>query len=244
MAFDDSGNLWMLLCDKGDGDNFSNFRLKKLDANLTVVDSVILPPSILSGTQGLTFDPAGNAWVSALFGDNSDRPNNWYFSLYKVNATGSPIIDSVSYQSSYRYMDYAAKIVSDAAGNIWSTGLIMMDTTGMDSGTDPLFQFALWKYSNQADLAPGFPKYYNHSNHDGSFATAIDANGNIYGIGVSRNESSKYDLALWKYDATGTAVSGFPKFVPNWSDKLGEPEEPLLFMVMQYGRQRKKRMQV
>jgi uncharacterized delta-60 repeat protein len=96
--------------------------------------------------------------------------------------------------------DYGCDIVVDDSGNVYVTGLSVVDTIPWTS------DYTTIKYLPNGDTA--WLKRYNGpgNNYDQPYAMTIDNSGNIYVTGSSKGIGSDYDIATIKYLPNGDTV--------------------------------------
>lgn len=173
------------------------------------VSGLVTGNTTISGDT-LTFNPDDNLTLSTnytatLSGTVSDALGNTRTISYDLNfTTGSAFeldtFTNLTYDGSNT--DRGNGVATDSAGNIYVTGFI-------SNGTDN--DMAIWKYKSNGELdttfgSNGVVKHYNAAggnSHDYGNSITLDASGNIYVAGNSMNNSSNYDMVIWKYTSAG-----------------------------------------
>ncbi|MCP4270880.1 MAG: hypothetical protein GY781_02785 [Gammaproteobacteria bacterium] len=214
---DSSGNVYVA----GVGDNSNpaftraSMYLRKFDSNgtpdstfgggdgLVIYDNPIGADGAAFGT-GIALDNAGNIFVT---GFNGSYASGTTFTMmiwkYLPNGTLDTSFGSNGMVSNINAR--AASIVLDSSNNIYVTGVSL----GANS-TD----MAIWKYQSDgtADITFGTSGFVDHTiyglGQDVGNSISLDSSGNIYIAGYSLGANST-DMAIWKYDSTGTLDTSF-----------------------------------
>ncbi|MBI2787280.1 MAG: fibronectin type III domain-containing protein [Elusimicrobia bacterium] len=206
MSRDAAGNFWIVTQDFPENGPIE-FTLRKYDATGFALSSTTLPGATEEGSFGVAFDPSGNAWV----GGSGVGPSGASLAVWKVDAAGAVLLSSTSIANINGDV-FNGGIAVDAAGNAWVAG-------GEATGPGMTFRHGLWKFDASAALVA--VTYFQRAEGalngtlDAGLATAIDSAGDIWSAGVSSNPvTGRLDLALWKYNASGSLLSGFPVYRP------------------------------
>ncbi|MFH1723829.1 MAG: SBBP repeat-containing protein, partial [Elusimicrobiota bacterium] len=223
VAIDGSGNIWEVLADYGD------VRLSKHDSAGVFVSSTALPDADDEAfTWNIEFDGSDNAY--AVGTASGPATHSLDLAVYKVAASGSVLLASATYNDpAYNLEECSAGVGRDSSGNLWLAGFIQ--TGGSWETDDATYALALWKYNATTGLLSRTTAYFGPSDNDFAFDIAIDGADEKWLIGFSSNSANagvaKMDLALWKYNATGTGLTAGPFLLPGYMHDLEDIDAKL-----------------
>ena len=89
--------------------------------------------------------------------------------------------------------DYARKVVTDNAGNVF--------VTGSSRGTNGFYDYATIKYSGAG--VPLWTNRYDNGSHDYAWAIAVDGGSNVFVTGQSAGSGTSFDYATVAYSGAG-----------------------------------------
>lgn len=150
----------------------------------------------------MTIDTNDNIYIA---GGVDDAGSNSQAALWKYDTDGNLASGYPKIYSGVGNYDIAVGVAVDSDGNVY--------TGGYSENAAGNYDAALWKYDSGGNLVSGWPKTYDSSinDNDHSYGVALDSQNNVYLFGDTKNAAGNYDNAIWKYDANGNLVSGYPK---------------------------------
>jgi hypothetical protein len=144
--------------------------------------------------------PLGNITVAGYV---ITRGEQWRFATWRFDENGNMLPGWPQYPVGSHSYGISAIIASDgdivACGGYGSTGLGSM---------------VLVKYKTDGTLVAGWPKTYRVANSNENFGYDLiqDADGNLVVAGyTAASEDGPRDAVLWKLDANGAPIDGWPK---------------------------------
>ncbi len=141
--------------------------------------------------KALAVDDSGNVYVTGSASGSGTRDD---YVTIKYNSAGAEQW-VIPYNGPGNDYDRATALDIDASGNVYVTGI------SFSSGTR--YDYVTIKY-NSAGAEQWVMRYDGPGNHDDlTTDLAVDAAGNVYVTGESRNSSYYHDYATIKYNATG-----------------------------------------
>ncbi|MBI3553154.1 MAG: hypothetical protein HY077_11620 [Elusimicrobia bacterium] len=168
-----------------------------------LVSSIALPGAAGNANFGLSFDASTNVWVSG--GASVGGPTG--LGVWEVDPTGAFLLGSATFFSASGGTVFAGAPAADSSGNAWVPA-------SEQTSAGFTFQYDLFEFGPGAVFASS-SVYRRGADLDGGFSARIDAAGSIWVAGVSSDPvAGTLDLALWKHDASGSLLPGFPVF---WS---------------------------
>ena len=208
ISADAQGGLWMVVQDT------ASISLAKFTSTGSFEGSVSLPGAGDFGAWRVGFDQDGNALAVGSTMGQTTGPD---VAVYQIGPEGS-ILSTAAFDAGLGNAD----IAMDATGGIWIAGAV---GTGGQSEADLQARMALWKYTPQDGLKLK-SLYVGPGGLDAGFGVRTDSSGNIWIVGFSSNPATpgpnKLDLALWKYEATGSSLTAGPFRKPGYARTIGE----------------------
>ena len=158
--------------------------------------------------HNVVVDDQDNIWVSGYTGTVD---NKYYFAVWKFDPDGSMAQGFPQYPAGP--MAYGNQIIIDSNGDIVACG---------GDGPSRYEKMLLVRYKQDGTPAEGWPKTYQFPGAQHSFAYGIiqDSDGNLVVAGFV-NTTGSTDAALWKLDAAGNVLDGWPKV---WDSGAGYDE--------------------
>lgn len=198
LAVDDNGNVYVtgLTATFTDEDG-SLFDIATIKYNASGLQqwAVIYNRKGHDEANALVVDAAGNVYITGFSGNEEEDPDNDYVTI-KYNAAGAQQWAAIFAGPGTDQSGEATDLVLDAAGNVYITGGISIETA-----TD----YATIRY-NPNGVQQWVATYDGPGNDfDKANAISLDHNGNVYITGPSRiNEfGNNGDYATIKYNASG-----------------------------------------
>lgn len=158
--------------------------------------------------HGVVVDPDGNIWISGYSGTVD---NKYYFAVWKLDPNGNMMAGFPQYPAGP--MAYGNQVIIDSNGDILACG---------GTGPSRYEKMVVVKYRPDGTPAEGWPKTYQVPGSQRNFAYGIieDHDGNLVIAGFTQTGDST-DAALWKLDASGNLLGGWPKV---WDSGAGYDE--------------------
>jgi len=193
IAVDGSGNVYVTGLSKGSGTDDDYATIKY---NASGVQQWVAryngPGSSTDQATALALDATGNVYVT---GRSIGSGTSEDYATIKYNSSGAQQWVERYNNAAGGSFDRATALVVDAAGNVYVTG------ESFDSGTSG--DYATIKY-NSSGLQQWVARYNGAENRDDrALALAVDASGNVYVTGVSRESIINEDYATIKYNSSG-----------------------------------------
>ncbi len=182
-------------------------------------DGRMLPgwPVLYSG-EGLRWNEAQDVVVDStgitVSGYVITRGEQWRFAIWRFDSKGNLLPGWPQYPLSSHA--YGISCIIDSAGDIVACGAY--GPTGLDS-------MVLVKYKTDGTLVAGWPKTYKVAQGAENFGYDLiqDTDGNLVvaGYTAAATDGSR-DAVLWKFDASGNLLDGWPKI---WDSGLAVYDE-------------------
>ena len=192
MAIDADGNSYVTGCSpNGSNDDYLTV---KFDATGAVVWQGRYDGTGNSDDQAtaLSVDASGNVYVTGRSTDGSS--SQYDYATIKYDSAGVQQWVAI-YNGTHDSYDAAYALSVDASGNVYVTGT-SIETSGS-------YNYATIKYDS-AGMQQWVATYNGTGNgFDYAYALAVDANGNVYVTGQSRNAGGDDDYATIKYNSAG-----------------------------------------
>ncbi len=194
IAADPAGRLWEVFEENG------SMRLSQFDRE-TLISSTTLPGA-LDGFWSIAFS-SGLAYAVGVSTNEYEAPQ---VAVYRVNAAGS-LVSSATFTTGEGFEDFSL----DAGGEVWISG-----ATAGEEGV----QLALWRFCPHAGTLSLKATYSRGGGFDSGHGIAVDSEGLwVAGYSKGTGEEDPLDLALWRFNSTGTLVAG-PYFRPNYMSEF------------------------
>ena len=160
--------------------------------------------------QDIAIDEAGNM---AIAGYSIVDGRSWIFSMWRLDSAGNMQPGWPQYVASGQAHGTGIAIASN--GDIVACGA---------SSPGGLEQILVARYKPDGSPVEGWPKAYQPAAGQGSFSYDImeDADGNFMVVGYAGSVSSGRDAVIYKLDAAGNVLPGWPKV---WDSGAGSYDE-------------------
>ena len=215
-APDAAGNVYVVGWTNGNlgtgiaGGNFDAF-VRKYDAAGNLQWTSQFGSDGSDAAYGVNVDPAGNVIVGGM--QNTVGDAGWNNTVVRKYSPAGSLLGERIRNSGDEGDDQVAAVATDAAGNVYATGMTSGALAGPgSSGGD--YDVFLMKYDASGALV--WTKQSGNPNFDYADAVAVDAAGNAYlaghyAGGFDTTFHGGMDAALLAYDAAGTRlwVQGF-----------------------------------
>jgi len=198
LALDAEGNVYVTGFSEGSGTSYDYATVKyDPDGNELWVARYNSPANYRDEATALAVDESGNVHVGGLISGSPTSPYNFDYLTIKYDSTGSQLWVA-RYAGPGGDLDLLTAVGLDASANVY--------VTGWSEGCGTSSDYATIKYDpngNQLWVA----RYNGPGNgHDGAYALAADAEGNVYVTGHSWDPLTLYDYTTIKYDSHGDSV--------------------------------------
>lgn len=146
--------------------------------------------------RDVAIDAFEQVWV---VGDTQASDGSVHFALWQFDLAGEltpgfPVTDSAA--------SAGDGLAVDPAGGLWAVG----------SAADHM---AVWSYDATGALLAGFPELMPFDSRsvigEAASGAVVDAHGDLWVTGLSYTQQYQNQIALWKLDASGQLLAGFPK---------------------------------
>jgi uncharacterized delta-60 repeat protein len=193
LVVDGQENVYVTGGDYGSGTN-SDYATIKYDSagNVQWLQRYNGPASSLDAAYSLAVDGQGNVYVTGeSYGWDVQQSAD--FATIKYDSAGN-VQWLQRYNGPANSVDYGRSLAVDGQGNVYVTGVSMLDPAHCD--------YTTIKYNPDGDTL--WVRRYNGPGNNGDFAfsVAVDGQGNVYVTGESWSGTSD-DCATIKYDSAG-----------------------------------------
>jgi len=200
LALDPSGNVYVTGYSYGSATSYDYATIKyDSEGNQLWVARYNGPANGGDRAHALALDPSGNVYVTGYsYGSGTD----WDYGTIKYDSEGNQLWVA-RYNGSANAGDEAYALTLDpcpgrAGANVYVTGYSHYSGTSSD--------YATIKYDPEGNEL-WVARYNGPGNgHDGAYAQALDASGNVYVTGYSYGSGTDYDYATIKYDTDGNKL--------------------------------------
>jgi len=160
--------------------------------------------------QGIAVDREGNVYEAGYAKESS-----YDYVTLKYDSTGKLLWRAV-YDAAGK-SDQATALALDDSGNVYVTGSSQLDSAYGSSGWD----FLTLKYDSNGTQVWARRFNGSASGDDLASAIAVDAKGNVFVTGKSRNASTNFQYATVKYDQAGNQL-----WVQTYAGPAGTEDDP------------------